>query len=66
MSVLRSRREEPLAGRDAAAVSRELARLDPFSFFVIAGGGYGAEHVVVGTTGTFVIRVGDFPRHLVL
>jgi len=42
-----------------AAVSRELARLDPFSFFVIDGGAFGAERVVVGSTGAFVIRVGD-------
>ena len=42
-----------------AAVSRELTRLDPFSFFVIDGGAFGAEHVVVGSTGAFVIHVGE-------
>jgi hypothetical protein len=43
---------------DAAAVSRELTRLDPFSFFVLPGRDYGVDHVVVGTTGAFAIRVG--------
>jgi hypothetical protein len=42
----------------AASVSRELTRLDPFSFFVLSGQQFGADHVVVGPTGAFVIRVG--------
>src|SRR5947208_1584064 len=41
----------------SAGVSRELARLDPFSFFVISGDAFGVERVVVGSTGTFVIHV---------
>jgi len=46
------------ATREAAGVSRELSRLDPFSFFVIPGHEYGLDHVVVGTTGAYAIRVG--------
>src|SRR5256714_11062655 len=43
----------------AASVSRELTRLDAFSFFVIPGVDFGADHVVVGATGAFAIRVGQ-------
>jgi hypothetical protein len=41
-----------------SSVSRELSRLDPFSFFVLPGGGHGVDHIVVGATGTFAITVG--------
>src|SRR5439155_22710759 len=40
-------------------VSRELTRLDPFSFFVIQGEDWGADYVVVGATGTFAVRIGE-------
>jgi hypothetical protein len=40
-------------------VRRELTRLDPFSFFVLAGERYGVEHVIVGTTGAFAVSVSD-------
>ena len=43
----------------AMGVSRELARLDPFSFFVIDGEPFGAERVVVGSTGAFVIHASE-------
>jgi len=46
-------------GSTVASVSRELARLDAFSFFVLPGEDYGADHVVVGATGAFAIRVGQ-------
>jgi hypothetical protein len=42
-----------------ASVRRELTRLDPFSFFVLSGREFGVDHVVVGGTGTFAIRVGQ-------
>ena len=59
MSVLRRRRPSTAAGTSvAAAVSRELARLDPFTFFVLSGSPFGVERVVVGSTGTFVVHVG--------
>jgi hypothetical protein len=38
---------------------RELTRLDPFSFFVIDGVEWGADHVVVGATGTYAVRIGQ-------
>src|SRR5438445_2908028 len=56
---LRARPRGPVGGKDAASVSRELTRLDPFSFFVLPGDLYGVDQVVVGTTGAFAIRVGE-------
>jgi hypothetical protein len=35
----------------------ELARLDPWSFHVLPGDGFGVDVVVVGTTGSFAVRV---------
>jgi len=52
------RRQAPGPDGVAAGVSRELTRLDPFTFKVLPGDRYGAEHVVVGATGTFVIVAG--------
>ena len=58
--ILLTRRSAPSGPTLAtSSVSRELTRLDPFSFFVISGRSYGVEHVVVGTTGTFAIAVGS-------
>jgi hypothetical protein len=34
-----------------------MARLDPWSFHVLPGAAFGVDHVVVGTTGSFAIRV---------
>jgi hypothetical protein len=42
----------------AASVSRELSRLDPFSFFVLPGRPFGVDHVVIGATGAYSITVG--------
>jgi hypothetical protein len=56
MSVLHAHREHAIVAGAVAGVSRELARLDPFSFFVISGEAFGVERVVVGATGTFVIH----------
>jgi hypothetical protein len=38
-------------------LDRELARLDPWSFRAMPGRKFGVEHVVVGTTGAFAIKV---------
>jgi hypothetical protein len=57
MTVLRLHHEHEAPSAATPAVSRELARLDPFSFFVLSGGPFGVERVVVGITGTFVIHV---------
>jgi hypothetical protein len=43
----------------SSSVSRELTKLDPFSFFVLSGRDYGIEHVVVGTTGAYAVSVSD-------
>jgi hypothetical protein len=56
MSVLHLRSVPNPPHTAASGVSRELARLDPFSFFVISGEQFGVERVVVGSTGTFVLH----------
>src|SRR5919197_1082519 len=38
-------------------VEKELSRLDPWSFQLLPGREFGADHVVVGTTGAFAIKV---------
>jgi Fe2+ transport system protein FeoA len=42
--------------RSAPTLAAELARLDPWSFHVLPGEGFGVDSVVVGTTGSFAIR----------
>lgn len=45
------------AGRDGTdRVRAELARLDPWSFWVVPGDVKAAELIVLGTTGTFLVR----------
>ena len=43
--------------RFAPPLTAELARLDPWSFHVLPGECFGVDAVVVGTTGSFAIRV---------
>jgi hypothetical protein len=45
-----------------ARLEKELARLDPWSFHALPGRDFGADHVVVGTTGAFAIKVAPAPR----
>ena len=48
-----------MPGPDLGAPGRsgDLARLDPWSFRVLADDAFGVDRVVVGTTGTFVVLV---------
>ncbi len=58
--IIKGRADGPAPAAPAAgSVSRELTRLDAFSFFVMPGEDFGADHVVVGATGAFAIRVGQ-------
>jgi hypothetical protein len=45
--------------RSTPQLTPELAHLDPWSFHVLPGQGFGVDTVVVGTTGSFAIRVVD-------
>jgi hypothetical protein len=54
---LRTRRRSTPTNGTAFSVRRELTKLDPFSFFVLAGEPYGLDLLVVGTTGAFGIAV---------
>jgi hypothetical protein len=48
-------------------VEADLGRLDPWSFWTLPGEGFGVDHVVVGTTGAYVVAVSDeaveMPKH---
>ena len=54
---LLDRPQSPGPSSGAHRLDRELSRLDPFSFKTMPGRKFGVEHVVVGTTGAFAIKV---------
>ncbi|MDP9343599.1 MAG: hypothetical protein M3Q23_16215 [Actinomycetota bacterium] len=46
-----------MEARSFPSLEAELARLDPWSFHVLPGESFGVDSIVVGTTGSFAIRV---------
>jgi hypothetical protein len=59
---LRAPTDDVRAGASRAALARELGRLDAYSFFTVpADPSWGADLLVVGTTGAFLVKACGLP-----